>query len=92
LSTKIKGESSTGDPSKDGITSHNNGWCYDKMDAAYSEAHRHQCEILSMARMYREHGADKVKGYLLQVEKARGTEAAERLRYATASHLGLGKT
>jgi len=42
--------------------------------------------------MYREHGADKVKGYLLQVEKARGTEATERLRYATASHLGLGKT
>lgn len=61
------------------------------MDAAYSEAHRHQCEILSMARMYREHGAEKVKSFLLQVEKNRGSNAAERLRLEAAAHLGLGK-
>ena len=62
------------------------------MDATYSESHRHECEILSVVRMYREYGAEKVKSFLLQVERNRGSEAAERLRYATASHLGLGKT
>lgn len=78
-------------PSNDGITLRNNGWCYDKMAATYSEAYRHECEILSVVRMFREHGSDKVKSFLLLVEKERGANAAERLRQAAASHLGLGK-
>lgn len=62
-------------------------------DLAYknSEAYRHHCEVLSLVRMYREHGAEKVKSFLLQVEKNRESDAAERLRLEAAAHLGLGK-
>ena len=44
------------------------------------EAYRHQCEVASVVRMYREKGGDAVKSFLLQVEKHRGSEAAARLR------------
>lgn len=65
----------------------------DDANLAYknSEPYKHHCEILSVARMYREHGAEKVKSFLLQVEKNRGNDAAERLRLEAAAHLGLGK-
>lgn len=46
----------------------------------YSDAYKHQCEILSVVRMYREKGGDFVKSFLLKVEKARGSQSAERLR------------
>ena len=62
-------------------------------DLAYknSEAYRHQCEIDSIVRMYRERGGDRVKSYLLQVEKHRGSQAAARLREAALERLGLDK-
>ena len=62
-------------------------------DLAYknSEAYRHQCEIDSIVRMYRERGGDRVKSYLLQVEKHRGSESAGRLRIAALDRLKLGK-
>lgn len=44
-----------------------------------------------MVRMYQNNGAAKVASFLLQVEKYRGTKAAERLRYEAAARLGLGK-
>ena len=91
MSIKKQGESSTDSQLSVGITPHNNGWVYDKMAATYSESYRHECEILFIVRMYREHGAEKVKGFLLRVERERGSDAASRLRYAAASHLGLGK-
>ena len=56
-----------------------------------SEAHRHYCECLSVVRMYRTKGSDAVKSYLLQVEKHRGSQSAERLRGASLDRLGLGK-
>lgn len=56
-----------------------------------SEAYRHQCEIDSIVRMYRTHGGDKVKSYLLQVEKHRGSEAAGRLREEALAQVRLGK-
>lgn len=61
-------------------------------DLAYknSEAYRHDSEITSIVRMYREHGGDRVKSFLLQVEKHRGSAAAERLRSAALDRLGLG--
>lgn len=47
-------------------------------------------EVQSVVRMYRTKGGAAVKSFLLQVEKHRGSEAAERLRGAALSHLGLG--
>ena len=58
--------------------------------AADTEAYRHNCEIDSIVRMYREHGGDRVKSYLLQVEKHRGSQAAERLRGEALERLRLG--
>ena len=55
-----------------------------------TEKHRHDCEIDSIVRMYREHGGDRVKSYLLQVEKHRGSQAAERLRGEALERLRLG--
>ena len=57
----------------------------------YSEAYRFKCEVDSVVRMYRERGGNAVKSYLLQVEKHRGSESAERLRGASLDRLGLGK-
>lgn len=91
MSMKDKKESLTESPSNDEITLHNNGWCYDEMAATYSEEYRHECEILSLVRMFNERGADKVKSFLLLVKKERGANAAERLRMETATRLGLGK-
>lgn len=51
----------------------------------------HECEILSILRIYYNKGPHGVKSYLLLVEKERGTAAAERLRMETAARLGLGK-
>lgn len=45
-----------------------------------TEARRHVCEVVSIGRMFQEKGADAVRSYLLKVEKARGSAAAERLR------------
>lgn len=63
-------------------------------DVAYktSEPYRHLCEVESIVRMYRTHGGDKVKSYLLQVEKHRGSEAAVRLREEALAQVRLGKT
>lgn len=47
-------------------------------------------EVLSVVRMYREKGGKAVKSFLLQVEKHRGSDAAERLRRAALSNLGMG--
>lgn len=44
------------------------------------ETHRHNCEVRDVVRKYRTKGADSVKKYLLLVEKARGSQSAERLR------------
>ena len=55
-----------------------------------TETYRHSCEIRSIVRMYREHGGDRVKSYLLQVEKHRGNQAAERLRREALERLRLG--
>lgn len=52
----------------------------EQIEYTYSEKYRHLCEVESIVRMYRTHGGDKVKSYLLQVEKHRGSEAASRLR------------
>ena len=56
-----------------------------------SEAYRHQCEVASVVRMYREKGGDHVKKFLLLVEKHRGSEAATRLREAALAQVRLGK-
>ena len=48
-------------------------------------------EVQSVVRMYREKGGAAVKSFLLQVEKHRGSQAAERLRGAALSHLGVDK-
>ena len=55
-----------------------------------TEKVRHSCEIDSVVRMYREHGGNRVKSYLLQVEKHRGSNSAERLREAALERLRLG--
>ena len=55
-----------------------------------TEAFRFSCEIDSIVRIYREHGGDRVKSYLLQVEKHRGSQAAERLRGEALERLRLG--
>ena len=44
------------------------------------EAHRHNCEVRDIVAKYSTQGADCVKRYLLLVEKARGSNAAQRLR------------
>ena len=62
----------------------------ERLAAADTEAYRHNCEIDSIVRMYREHGGDRVKNYLLQVEKHRGSQAAERLRGEALERLRLG--
>lgn len=64
---------------------------HDGLEKTYTEAFRHECEILSVVRMFNKHGADHVKSFLLRVEKERGAAAAKRLRLDTASRLGLGK-
>ena len=64
----------------------------ERLAAADTETYRHNCEIDSIVRMYREKGGDKVKSYLLQVEKHRGSEAAARLRADALDKIGLGKT
>ena len=56
-----------------------------------TEKMRHSCEIDSVVRMYREHGGDRVKSFLLQVETHRGSQAAARLREAALERLGLDK-
>ena len=55
-----------------------------------SEAHRHYCEVLSVVRMYREKGSEAVKSYLLQVEKHRGSQPAQRLRNDALEMLKTG--
>ena len=44
------------------------------------EAHRHNCEVRYVVAKYRSQGSDSVKRYLLLVEKARGSDSAQRLR------------
>jgi hypothetical protein len=61
------------------------------LDDKNSEAYRFKCEVDSVVRMYRERGGSAVKSYLLQVEKHRGSEAAERLRETALAQVRLGK-
>ena len=56
-----------------------------------TEAFRFSCEVDSVVRMYNNNGGDFVKSYLLKVEKARGSEAAGRLRTAALDRLRLDK-
>lgn len=44
-------------------------------------------EVLSIVRMYHEKGGTFVKGFLLKVEKHRGSEAAQRLRSGALQRL-----
>ena len=55
------------------------------------KAQLHQCEVASVVRMYREKGGDHVKKFLLLVEKARGSEAAARLREEALAQIRLAK-
>lgn len=48
--------------------------------AAELEAYRHECEVRSLVRMAKSGGSNAVDRYLFQVEKERGTPAAQRLR------------
>lgn len=58
----------------------------------YDVAERlHTCEIQSVLRMYREKGSKHVKKFLLDVEKHRGSEAAQRLRNDALKALELEK-
>lgn len=52
----------------------------DKLADTNSEAFRFYCEVISVVRMFRTGGSDKVKSYLYKVEKNRGAAATERLR------------
>ena len=54
------------------------------------EAYRHRCECFSVVRMYCEKGSEAVKSYLLQVEKHRGSEPAQRLRNDALEMLKTG--
>lgn len=45
-----------------------------------SEEYRHQCEVRSVAKLYREQGADEVTAFLNECRKHRPAEAVERLR------------
>lgn len=40
----------------------------------------HECEVLSVVRMYREGGADRVASFINKVREQRGDAAADRLR------------
>ena len=64
---------------------------YDDLADKNSEAHRHYCEVLSVVRMYREKGSETVKSYLLQVEKHRGSQPAQRLRNDALEMLKTGE-
>ena len=63
------------------------------------EAYRHRCEVASVVRMYnkflKERGAEyaktRIQSFLLQVEKARGSEASARLREAALAQIRLAK-
>lgn len=55
------------------------------------ETYRHHCECLSVVRMYREKGSEAVKSYLLQVEKHRGSQPAQRLRNDALEMLKTGE-
>lgn len=67
-------------------------------DDTNSEAYRHSCEVLSVARMYREtlqkegkrKAGERIKLFLLQVEKHRGSECAGRLRQDALLQIRLG--
>mgnify|MGYP003349995794 CR=1 FL=1 len=61
------------------------------LDDKNSEAYRHECEIASVVRMYRERGGDAVKSYILQVEKHRGSNAAARLREEALAQVRLAE-
>ena len=56
-----------------------------------SEAYRHQCEVVSVVRMYKEKGGDHVKKFLLLVEKHRGIDAATRLQEEALQQVQMGK-
>lgn len=56
-----------------------------------SEAYRHQCEVVSVVRMFKEKGGDFVKSFLLKVEKNRGSNCASRLREEALAQIRLAK-
>lgn len=55
------------------------------------ETYRHECEVRDVVQKYRKHGGEFVRKYLLLVEKARGSDAAGRLREAALSRLRLAE-
>lgn len=50
-----------------------------------------ECEVRDVVKKYRDHGGEFVRKYLLLVEKARGSAAANRLREAALSRVRLAK-
>lgn len=55
-----------------------------------NEPYRHECEVNWLVKKYKTQGADSVKKYLYDVEKARGSASAERLRYDTKEKIKQG--
>ena len=56
-----------------------------------SEAYRHQCEVRSVAAMYREQGGEAVKAYLADCAKHRGAVAVVKLRADALAEVQRGK-
>lgn len=63
----------------------------ERLARADVEAYRNACEVRDVVEKYRKHGGEFVRKYLLLVEKARGSTAANRLREAALSHLRLAE-
>ena len=70
----------------------------DDLASTYSPAHRHYCECLSVVRMYKETLAregqakakQRIQSFILQVEKHRGSQSAQRLRNDALEMLKTG--
>jgi hypothetical protein len=64
----------------------------------YSETYRHFCEVVSVVRMYKETLAregqrkakEHIQSFILQVEKHRGNQSAQRLRNDALEMLKTG--
>ena len=63
-----------------------------------SEAHKHYCEVLSVVRKYKEtlesegeaKARNRILSFLLQIEKHRGSQPAQRLRNDALEMLKTG--
>jgi hypothetical protein len=57
-----------------------------------SEEYRHQCEVRSVAAMYRDKGSEAVKEYLKDCAKHRGAVAVVRLRADALAEVARART